>query len=120
MARLPRPVITSTSVRPARTASSTTYWMAGLSTIGSISFGWLFVAGRNRVPSPAAGSTAFVTGVDMPKTLPPVARCLAQTVLLAAHQSAQVRSVPEDDHHRDSRHHCDVERAAADEHHDHR
>ena len=46
---------------PARTASSTTYWMAGLSTSGSISFGCAFVAGRKRVPSPAAGITAFRT-----------------------------------------------------------
>ena len=46
---------------PARTASSTTYWMAGLSTSGSISLGWAFVAGRNRVPSPAAGITALRT-----------------------------------------------------------
>src|SRR5947209_12088125 len=50
------------SMIPARTASSTTYWIAGLSTIGSISLGVAFVAGKNRVPSPAAGTTAFVTG----------------------------------------------------------
>src|SRR6476619_5664229 len=50
------------SVRPARTASSTTYWIEGLSTTGSISLGWLFVAGRKRVPSPAAGITALRTG----------------------------------------------------------
>ena len=37
---------------PAATASSTTYWIAGLSTTGSISFGVALVAGRNRVPSP--------------------------------------------------------------------
>src|SRR5450432_3078227 len=48
------------SVRPAATASSTTYWIDGLSTTGSISFGWLLVAGRNRVPRPAAGMTAFL------------------------------------------------------------
>src|SRR5215470_7167820 len=36
-----------------------TYWIRGLSTRGSISFGWAFVAGRNRVPKPAAGKTAF-------------------------------------------------------------
>src|SRR5207247_10131792 len=35
---------------PISTASSTTYWIIGLSTSGSISFGWAFVAGRNRVP----------------------------------------------------------------------
>ncbi len=46
---------------PAATASSTTYWMAGLSTTGSISLGWALVAGRNRVPRPAAGMTALVT-----------------------------------------------------------
>ncbi len=60
MARLVRPVTTSRSVRPAAAASSTTYWMAGLSTTGSISFGVALVAGRNRVPSPAAGMTALV------------------------------------------------------------
>ena len=31
--------------------------------MGSISFGIAFVAGRNRVPSPAAGMTAAVTPV---------------------------------------------------------
>ena len=47
------------------TASSTTYWMAGLSTTGSISLGVALVAGRKRVPRPAAGTTAFVTFVAM-------------------------------------------------------
>jgi hypothetical protein len=37
-----------------------TNWMIGLSTIGSISFGCTFVAGRKRVPNPAAGITAFL------------------------------------------------------------
>ena len=41
--RLPRPVMMRMSSIPARTASSTTYWMAGLSTTGSISFGCAFV-----------------------------------------------------------------------------
>src|SRR5919202_1151434 len=59
--RLFRPVMTSTSDSPAATASSTTYWIAGLSTTGSISFGVAFVAGKNRVPRPAAGITALVT-----------------------------------------------------------
>jgi hypothetical protein len=40
---------------PAATASSTAYWMIGLSTSGSISFGCALVAGRKRVPQPAAG-----------------------------------------------------------------
>src|SRR5205085_2401494 len=35
--------------------------MIGLSTMGSISFGWALVAGRKRVPSPAAGNTALRT-----------------------------------------------------------
>ena len=63
MDRLLRPVMSSTSSSPARTASSTTYWMAGLSTTGSISLGVALVAGRKRVPRPAAGTTAFVTFV---------------------------------------------------------
>src|SRR5207249_608657 len=46
-------------VRPAATASSMTYWMIGLSTRGSISLGCALVAGRNRVPRPAAGKTAL-------------------------------------------------------------
>src|SRR5713226_6668296 len=49
------------SDRPEATASSTTYWIIGLSTSGSISFGCAFVAGRNRVPRPAAGKTALRT-----------------------------------------------------------
>jgi hypothetical protein len=32
-----------------------------LSTIGSISFGIALVAGRNRVPSPAAGTTTLLS-----------------------------------------------------------
>src|SRR5476651_1095181 len=55
----------STSSSPARVASSTTYWMAGLSTTGSISFGVALVAGRKRVPRPATGTTAFVTPLDI-------------------------------------------------------
>src|SRR6185436_6358723 len=49
---------------PAATASSTAYWMIGLSTSGSISFGCAFVAVRNRVPHPAAGNTAFRTRIE--------------------------------------------------------
>ena len=60
---LATPMMMMMSVRPARTASSTTYWIAGLSRSGSISLGWALVAGRNRVPSPAAGTTAFRTFV---------------------------------------------------------
>src|SRR6266540_5134403 len=66
MACLPRPMMMMMSVSPAWTASSTTYWIAGLSRRGSISLGWALVAGRNRVPSPAAGMTAFRTFVIAP------------------------------------------------------
>src|SRR5437773_1571708 len=61
MAFLPRPVTMMMLVRPAATASSITYWMMGLSTRGSISLGWALVAGRKRVPRPAAGNTALRT-----------------------------------------------------------
>ncbi len=64
---LVRLVTRSTSRRPAREASSTTYSMAGRSTTGSISLGRDLVAGRNLVPRPAAGITAFFT--DMGETL---------------------------------------------------
>ena len=36
-------------------------WMLGTSTSGSISLGTALVAGKNRVPSPATGSTALRT-----------------------------------------------------------
>jgi hypothetical protein len=44
-----------------------------LSTIGSISFGIALVAGRNRVPSPPTGNTAFRTDLlfeEAPLTMP--------------------------------------------------
>src|SRR6185369_11017567 len=46
---------------PDATASSTAYWMIGRSTSGIISLGMALVAGRKRVPKPAAGRTAFLT-----------------------------------------------------------
>src|SRR4029077_18838636 len=61
MAVLPRPVMMMIWSQPAASASSTPYWMMGLSTSGSISFGCALVAGRKRVPSPAAGKTALRT-----------------------------------------------------------
>jgi hypothetical protein len=61
MARLERPVMNTRSVTPAATASSTAYWISGLSTIGIISLGLALVAGRKRLPRPATGNTAFVT-----------------------------------------------------------
>ena len=69
METLLRPVIISTSSSPAATASSTTYWMAGLSTTGSISLGVALVAGRNLVPRPAAGITALVTSLAVAAVL---------------------------------------------------
>src|SRR5512146_2939725 len=61
MAVLPRPVTMMLWSQPEAMASSTPYWMIGLSTRGSISFGCALVAGRNRVPQPAAGKTALRT-----------------------------------------------------------
>jgi hypothetical protein len=62
MAVLPRPVTMTMLWIPDAIASSMPYWMSGLSTSGSISFGIALVAGRKRVPSPAAGNTALRTG----------------------------------------------------------
>src|SRR5205809_3660861 len=59
MAFFPRPVTIVILRMPASTASSITYWMRGLSTSGNISLGWALVAGKKRVPKPAAGKTAF-------------------------------------------------------------
>src|SRR6185295_14124283 len=64
MAFLPRPVTMMIFVSPAATASSMTYWMMGLSTRGSISLGCALVAGRKRVPRPAAGKTALRIDMD--------------------------------------------------------
>ena len=45
---------------PLSIASSTAYWTKGLSIIGSISLGVAFDAGKNLVPKPATGNTAFL------------------------------------------------------------
>src|SRR5690349_6822307 len=65
MARLLRPVTKIISVMPHAAASSTAYWMSGLSTIGSISFGLALVTGRKRLPKPATGNTAFFSLAGM-------------------------------------------------------
>src|SRR5262249_54995915 len=65
MARLFRPVTRMISSSPEATASSTTYWMVGLSTSGSISLGWALVTGRKRVPRPAAGNTPLRTFIRL-------------------------------------------------------
>src|SRR5213592_3628857 len=51
---------------PLAMASSTPYWMVGLSTSGSISFGCALVTGRKRVPRPAAGKIALRTEGSRP------------------------------------------------------
>jgi hypothetical protein len=53
------PLSNTAVVMPLATDSSTTYCISGLSTNGSISFGEALVAGKNLVPSPAAGKTAL-------------------------------------------------------------
>src|SRR2546429_8600415 len=58
MARLEAPVMNTRRRAPAARASSTEYWIRGLSTTGWISFGLALVAGRKRVPRPASGNTA--------------------------------------------------------------
>src|SRR5580765_3531829 len=55
--------------QPAARASSTPYWMMGLSTNGSISLGCALVAGRKRVPRPAAGNTALRTFIFISEIL---------------------------------------------------
>jgi hypothetical protein len=45
--------------KPASIASSAAYCMSGLSIIGNSSLGIAFVAGKNLVPNPATGKTAF-------------------------------------------------------------
>src|SRR5205085_1473209 len=74
MADLPRPLTTTTCSTPAFTASSTTSWMVGVSTMGSISLGMALVAGRKRVPRPAAmggANAAIATGNDALSVNPP-------------------------------------------------
>jgi len=56
---LAAPVMIRIWSQPEAMASSTPYWMIGLSTSGSISLGWALVAGRKRVPRPAAGNTGL-------------------------------------------------------------
>src|SRR5271169_3862576 len=66
IARLEAPVMNTRRLAPASSASSTAYWMRGLSTTGSISLGLALVAGRNRVPRPATGNTAVrMAGCDL-------------------------------------------------------
>src|SRR5690242_16173850 len=102
MARLCRPVIKIISVMPAATASSTAYWISGLSTMGIISLGLALVAGRKRVPIPATGKTAFVIlGTDRSlkkKGSPPLdgisLHTLPVIVTARPHQESRSRAQP--------------------------
>src|SRR5579872_2281772 len=103
MARLEAPVMNTRRRAPAASASSTAYWMRGLSTTGSISLGLALVAGRKRVPRPATGNTAVrITGLEtvmeslssrraraLIGALRPLEHCGLQTVPRAA-----LRAVP--------------------------
>src|SRR6476661_5003609 len=96
------------SVRPACTASSTMYWIAGRSTTGNISLGMLLVAGRNRVPRPAAVITALRTGcIGAPSTAPMRGQLSggrrAEVDLLASQQPSNVTEVPNDHQDRERR-----------------
>src|SRR5436853_5860561 len=95
------------SRNPARTASSTTYWIAGLSTRGSISLGDVLVAGRNRVPRPAAGITAL-------RTVLAIGPVLVQRGLLTPQEPGEVGAVAADDERADDRHDRDLRGRAAD------
>src|SRR5260370_35936280 len=56
--------------RPAASASSTTSWRMGTSTMGSIAFGTALVTGKKRVPRPAAGLPAVLSlGATVPRSL---------------------------------------------------
>src|SRR5580658_7585288 len=70
MTCLPRPVMKTNCSIPASRASSTAYWMTGLSTTGSISLGMALVAGRKRVPMPATGKTALRMGLGADMLFP--------------------------------------------------
>src|SRR5437773_1226092 len=49
---------------PAALASSTPYWMIGLSTSGSISLGCAFVTGRNRAAADHSGARSAETSAE--------------------------------------------------------
>ena len=59
IALLPRPVTMMMFCTPERMASSTPYWMSGLSTSGSISLGGLWWQGGSGFPSPPPGRPPY-------------------------------------------------------------
>src|SRR6185295_3083528 len=78
-------------VRPAATASSVTYWMIGLSTRVSISLGWALVAGRKRVPSPAAVDTSLRIFIMAAVMLPPGPGATGRRAILGGHAGPPAR-----------------------------
>src|SRR5512141_1883445 len=69
-----RPVTNRISSTELATSSSATYCTTGLRATGSISLGWLFVAGSRRVPKPAVGTMAQLITLRIYNGLPP-GRC---------------------------------------------
>src|SRR5437588_8236327 len=86
--------------------------MMGLSTSGNISLGWALVAGRKRVPNPAAGKIALRTFIfillsfsfpgfprfvadDSCHVRPPCALCAPPSPGRARHACRGVSTVPE-------------------------
>src|SRR2546423_4660045 len=62
MAELPPPVTMITCSSREAIASSTAYWMVGLSSRGRTYLDWALVTGRKRVARPATGKMARRTG----------------------------------------------------------
>src|SRR6187551_1090693 len=73
---------------PAALASSTAYWISGLATTVSISFGIALVAGRVRVPSHATGNTALRTRICIELLDPRLAGALFPQALRKGKQPA--------------------------------
>src|SRR5215475_13834681 len=102
MARLEAPVMNTRRRAPAASASSTAYWIKGLSTTGSISLGLALVAGRNRVPIPATGNTAiftsFTTALSCGPRLREQTQCsaAARVYSLGFHGSVDASQLPFD------------------------
>src|SRR5882672_273105 len=97
MARFELPVMKTRMRAPATSASSTAYWMSGLSTTGSISLGLALVAGRKRVPRPATGKTAalmrFVSATGQTPAAMPVTAILHEGAARQAGRAAALTGV---------------------------
>ena len=82
------------SVVPAAMASSTAYWIRGLSTTGSIYLGHALVAGRKRVPIPATGNTGFLTILVITKQdIKLGAKVCLTCILRTGQESARLKKV---------------------------